>query len=67
LADTEKGTDGGQNHGRENDNPYDLHKLVPDLPHKVVTGTSRWLHMDKPEEFNRILDELLEEILRDIK
>jgi pimeloyl-ACP methyl ester carboxylesterase len=35
---------------------------VPDLPHKVVTGTSHWLHMDKPEEFNRILDEFLEEV-----
>lgn len=43
----------------DQDNSYDLHKLVPDLPHKVVTGTSHWLHMDKPEEFNRILDEFL--------
>jgi len=41
------------------DSPYALHKLVPGLPHKVVTGTSHWLHMDKPEEFNRILDEFL--------
>jgi pimeloyl-ACP methyl ester carboxylesterase len=44
--------------------PYDLHNLAPDLPHKVVTGTGHWLHMDKPEEFNRILDEFLEGAVR---
>lgn len=43
----------------ENDQSYELHKLPPGFPHKVVTGTSHWLHMDKPEEFNRILDEFL--------
>jgi pimeloyl-ACP methyl ester carboxylesterase len=43
----------------ENDKPYDLHMLAPEMPHKVVTGTSHWLHMDKPVEFNRILDEFL--------
>ncbi len=42
-----------------NDMPYSLHNLVPDLPHVVVTGTSHWLHLDRPEEFNRILDEFL--------
>jgi pimeloyl-ACP methyl ester carboxylesterase len=42
-----------------NDMPYSLHNLVLDLPHVVVTGTSHWLHLDKPEEFNRILDEFL--------
>jgi pimeloyl-ACP methyl ester carboxylesterase len=46
----------------DQDNPYDLHRLVADLPHKVVTGTSHWLQMDKPEEFNRILDAFLEEV-----
>lgn len=39
--------------------PGSLHSQVPDVPRKVVTGTSHWPHMDKPEEFNRILDEFL--------
>jgi pimeloyl-ACP methyl ester carboxylesterase len=39
--------------------PASLHSQMPDIPRKVVTGTSHWPHMDKPEEFNRILDELL--------
>ncbi len=41
------------------DTAHDLHKLVPDLPHKLITRTSHWPHMDKPEEFNRLLDEFL--------
>lgn len=44
------------------DQPSALHKLVPDLPHQVVTGTSHFLHMDKPETFNRILDEFLSSV-----
>jgi esterase len=42
-----------------NDMPYSLHNLALDLPHVVVTGTSHWLHLDRPEEFNRILNEFL--------
>ena len=41
------------------ENPTALHHLVPDLPNTMVTGTSHWLHMDKPDEFNRILDDFL--------
>lgn len=41
------------------DQPFALHKLAPDAPHKTIPGTSHWLQMDKPEEFNRILDEFL--------
>jgi pimeloyl-ACP methyl ester carboxylesterase len=41
------------------DQHHDLHNLVPDLSRKVVTGTSHWLQMDKPEELNRILDQFL--------
>lgn len=44
----------------DNDVPQALHRLVTDLPYEAVAGTSHWLHMDKPEEFNRILDEFLE-------
>jgi pimeloyl-ACP methyl ester carboxylesterase len=39
--------------------PTDLHNLVPDLPRKVIAGTSHWLPMDEPDEFNGILDEFL--------
>ena len=43
----------------QNNTPADLHILVKDLPHKEIANTSHWLHMDKPEEFNVILDEFL--------
>jgi len=42
-----------------NDTPSSLQNLVPDLPSEKFSGTSHWLMMDKPEEFNRILDEFL--------
>lgn len=48
-----------------NDMPHELHKLGPGMPHQVVTGTSHWLHMDKPGEFNRILDAFLENSVGD--
>ena len=41
------------------DGPNDLHRLRPDLPHQTIAGASHWVHMDKPEGFNRILDEFL--------
>jgi pimeloyl-ACP methyl ester carboxylesterase len=43
----------------KNNTPADLQVLIKDLPHKEITGTSHWLHMDKPDEFNKILDEFL--------
>lgn len=42
-----------------NDEPFSLHNLGAELPHTMVTGTGHWLHMDRPEEFDRILDEFL--------
>jgi pimeloyl-ACP methyl ester carboxylesterase len=42
--------------------PGSLHNLAPEIPRKVITGTSHWPHMDKPEEFNRILDEFLKTV-----
>ena len=42
-----------------NDVPFGLHKLGADLPYITFTGTGHWLQMDKPNEFNRILDEFL--------
>ena len=39
--------------------PTSLHKQMPDIKRKVIAGTSHWPHMDKPQEFNRLLDEFL--------
>ena len=44
------------------ESPGSLHKLAPDIPRRVVTGTSHWPHLDKPEEFNRLLDAFLANI-----
>jgi pimeloyl-ACP methyl ester carboxylesterase len=45
-----------------NETPFGLHNLVSDLPHKVITGTGHWLQLDKPKEFNRIMDDFLTSI-----
>jgi len=37
-----------------------LSAQLPGIPGKTVEGASHWIQMDKPEEFNRILDEFLE-------
>jgi pimeloyl-ACP methyl ester carboxylesterase len=42
-----------------NDALFSLHHLHPALPHKRISGTGHWLQMDKPEEFNRLLDKFL--------
>ncbi len=49
------------------DQPYDLHNLAPGMPHKVVAGASHWLQMDKPEEFNWILDGFLKSVFRPLR
>lgn len=41
------------------DTPYALHRLTPGLPVEIIDGTSHWIHLDKPFEFNRLLDEFL--------
>jgi hypothetical protein len=38
---------------------FGLHNLGSDLPHTAFTGTGYWLRTDKPEEFDRILNEFL--------
>lgn len=48
-----------------NEIPFSLHKLVSDLPHVMITGTGHWLHMDKPGEFNQILDNFLRSLDHD--
>jgi pimeloyl-ACP methyl ester carboxylesterase len=43
----------------QGDTPNDLQNAVPGIAKKRIDGTSHWPHMDKPEEFNRLLDEFL--------
>lgn len=42
-----------------NDAPFSLHRIDTDLPYVRMTGTSHWLQMDKPEEFNKIMDDFI--------
>jgi len=42
-----------------NDQPFSLHRLGQGFPHRVVQGTGHWIQLDKPDEFNRMLDEFL--------
>ena len=42
-----------------NDFPYSLHRLGAGLPTRVIDGTGHWLHIERPGEFNRILDQFL--------
>jgi len=45
-----------------NDTPFSLHRVLPDFPFLMITGTSHWLHMDRPDHFNRVLDEFLDQV-----
>lgn len=42
--------------------PYSLHRLMPELPTRMMPGTGHWLMMDRPEVFNGIVDEFLDEV-----
>lgn len=44
--------------------PFSLHRLVPDLPVRLMPGTGHWLMMDRPEVLNHLVDELLEQVER---
>jgi pimeloyl-ACP methyl ester carboxylesterase len=44
------------------DRAHDLHRLMPYFPHETFDRTSHWPHLDKPEEFSRLLDEFLADI-----
>ncbi len=41
------------------DKPAAIHRADPGITLRVVAGASHWLMMDKPEEFDRYLDEFL--------
>lgn len=45
-----------------NNTPTELHALVPSLRHETIPGTSHWPQMDKPDEFNRMVDGFLARI-----
>lgn len=45
-----------------NDFPSSLHRVHPGLPHHRLTNVSHWLQLDRPVEFNRILDGFLEKL-----
>ena len=42
-----------------NDFPYSMHKVGSGLPHRVIEGTGHWLQIERPAEFNRLLDQFL--------
>lgn len=46
-------------HTSHENTPNDLQNLIPGLPHRTIEQASHWMHMDQPEEFNRLLDEFL--------
>jgi pimeloyl-ACP methyl ester carboxylesterase len=41
------------------DNPQAIHRAFPDMRVRVIPDASHWLMLDRPEEFNRLLDEFL--------
>ena len=47
-----------------NETPIGLHRLVPDLPHRLVSGTGHWIQMDRPEQFNELMDAFLAALSR---
>jgi pimeloyl-ACP methyl ester carboxylesterase len=42
-----------------NDFDYSMHKVGSGLPHRVIEGTGHWLQIERPAEFNRVLDRFL--------
>jgi len=46
----------------QHDGPAALHRVVPNLPVRALSGVSHWLHMDGPEAFNVLLDEFLQRV-----
>jgi pimeloyl-ACP methyl ester carboxylesterase len=43
-----------------NDAAFSLHRLGKGFPHRMVTGTGHWIQLDKPGDFNQVLDDFLE-------
>jgi pimeloyl-ACP methyl ester carboxylesterase len=49
---------------REAEQPNALFKQLGDVPYKTIGGTSHWVQLDKPEEFNKILDGFIDRVER---
>jgi pimeloyl-ACP methyl ester carboxylesterase len=45
-----------------NDAPLSLHNAVPNVSHTTVNGVGHWIQLDKPAEFNSILDDFLKQV-----
>ena len=45
-----------------NEFPSSLHRVIPTVRQERITGTSHWLHLDRPDEFNAILHRFLASI-----
>lgn len=43
----------------QGDTPSDLQNVRPNIPRKLMPGTSHWPHLDRPREFNEVLEEFL--------
>lgn len=41
------------------DTPMALHKLLPEIPVRVIADSSHWTHLDQAEAFNKVLDAFL--------
>jgi pimeloyl-ACP methyl ester carboxylesterase len=48
----------------QNDSPASLHNAVPGIEHVAISGTGHWIHLDKPVEFTRIMDEFIARVER---
>jgi pimeloyl-ACP methyl ester carboxylesterase len=47
---------------REKSQPNSLMNQMPEVNNQVFQGTSHWIQLDKPLEFNRILDRFISEV-----
>ena len=47
---------------REKSQPNSLVNQAPKIQSKVIEGTSHWAQLDKPDEFNNILDEFIKKV-----
>jgi pimeloyl-ACP methyl ester carboxylesterase len=45
-----------------NDEPLSLQHAVGGFRHAVIRGTGHWIHLDKPDEFNKALDGFLQSL-----
>jgi len=51
-----------------NDFPFSLHNIDPALqPPVVIEGTGHWLQIEKPDEFNAIMDRFVAEVMEQRK